>query len=750
LILDREGAPVKYAELQIGLQLWGASEFEVEVVYSDSSGPGEQRLTGDAPRLAAFDREQLLALTPHPRDYGRALGRALFAAPEVAAFFAQSAQAAAALVDPKSPDDKPGCPLQVRLYLGRRVSALHDLRWETLCDPRDGEFLATKETIVFSRYLSSPYYRPLRSRDPGDRLKVVAVVADPANATELTVGSRRRRLTRIDAPGELGRLRPALDPTHYEQSELAGPGAATLDGIVERAGAGCDILYLVCHGELIEGDPWLWLVDTDNRAARTSGVVLVTRLMELLHQPQLVVLASCQSGGVGRGELQTDDNGALAALGPRLAEAGIPAVLAMQGNVTASTVGAFMPTFFRSLATDSAVDVAVASARRQQSVRDRDDFWAPVLFTRLQSGRIWSPQGLETGGRTNFRAWDGFLANLENGQATALLGLGLLEPLLGSREEVAEQWAQRYEYPLASYRREDLTQVAQYLAVQQGILFPGTELTRQMKRELLCRFDAERRRALEGAALNQILREARPLYREAAGIDPHEVLAGLPFRAYLSASGDDLMTDALSASTVEIERDGRRESVPRDPQVRYFNWQATSEAGEDEPVVLEKPPPGRPFARSGGTVGRPPANRPLVYHLFGHFDYPDTLTLTEDNYIDHLISLTQNRGQIPKAVTSALVDSALLFLGFRFDDWSFRVLFRSIIRLQGSERLGQYTNVAVQIDPERDRIADPQMARRYLEDYFGKTGAKINVYWGSVPRFVRELRDRWQTRQQGR
>ena len=61
-----------------------------------------------------------------------------------------------------------------------------------------------------------------------------------------------------------------------------------------------------------------------------------------------------------------------------------------------------------------------------------------------------------------------------------------------------------------------------------------------------------------------------------------------------------------------------------------------------------------------------------------------------------------------------------------------------------------YTNVAVQIDPERDQIADPRMARRYLEDYFGTTGARIHVYWGSVARFVRELRDNWQKRQSGK
>jgi CHAT domain/SIR2-like domain len=752
---------VKHAELQISLQPWGAGGCEVELLYSDSESPGEQRLAGDTPRLATFDADQLRALALSPKEYGRALGRCLFADPEVRSFFVRGCEKAA-LIPPEEAGGSPGCPLQVRLHIGRRVAALHGLRWETLCDPRDDEFLATKETVVFSRYLSSPYYRPSRPRSQGEPLRVVVAVADPKDAADLVVGRRRRRLTPIRVQEELDRLRPALDPEHYEVTELAGPGLATLENLIDRVQQGIDILYLICHGELIEDAPWLWLVDGDNRAARTAGVELVHRLMELRQQPQMIVLASCQSaGGEGDEEARTDDNGALAALGPRLAEAGIPAVLAMQGNVTMRTVAAFMPAFFRALGNGSAVDVAAAAARRQGSVRDRPDCWMPALFTRLQSGHIWYTQGLEVTGRRAFQSWDGFLTNLERGAATAILGFGLLEPLLGSQEEVAGQWAQRYEYPLAPDRREDLTQVAQFLAVNQNLSFPGAELRRHLRRELLCRLEADRREQSEERSLNELLQETLASGPAAAGgppdLGPHEVLAGLPFRVYLTTNADDLLIQALRKVEVKTPQG----PVKKDPQVHFFDWQREARqwdeaaglpAGpappEDEPIVLEKPNPRQPYARAAG-VGRPPPHRPLVYYLFGHFDYPETLVLTEDNYIDYLISLTLNRGLIPRAVTSALADSALLFLGFRFDDWSFRVLFRSIMRLQGSRRLGQYTNIAVQIDPERDRIADPGMARRYLEDYFGRTSAQISVYWGSAQKFLRELHRRWQERQGG-
>ena len=81
------------------------------------------------------------------------------------------------------------------------------------------------------------------------------------------------------------------------------------------------------------------------RTKVTAGKDLVDGLARLVRLPRLVVLASCQSAGTGE-ETHSDDEGVLAALGPRLAEAGIPAVIAMQGNVQQRTSSGFMKVFF--------------------------------------------------------------------------------------------------------------------------------------------------------------------------------------------------------------------------------------------------------------------------------------------------------------------------------------------------------------------------------------------------------------------
>ena len=62
----------------------------------------------------------------------------------------------------------------------------------------------------------------------------------------------------VDVDGELKRAKAALGdiPT----TELASEGSATLSRIADAA-RGSDVLYLVCHGGLVEDQAALWLED---------------------------------------------------------------------------------------------------------------------------------------------------------------------------------------------------------------------------------------------------------------------------------------------------------------------------------------------------------------------------------------------------------------------------------------------------------------------------------------------------------
>ena len=88
-----------------------------------------------------------------------------------------------------------------------------------------------------------------------------------------------------------------------------------------------------------------------------------------------------------------------------------------------------------------------------------------------------------------------------------------------------------------------------------------------------------------------------------------------------------------------------------------------------------------------------------------------------------------------------------MFLGFRLDEWDFRVLFRSIMSREGSNFRRKYSHVAVQLDPEQGRNINPERARQYLQRYF--QDANINIYWGNVTDFVGELAREWAKWKQG-
>ena len=683
--------------LEITLRALNANAYQVDLRVDDPASEAERRLGGREP--VQFDRDRLLQLQLEPAAYGQALGGTLFGEEAMRDFFNETLAVTQAQE----------APLHLRLSIGPNALDLHRLRWETLRLAADGSPLLTGENVRFSRYLSSLEFRPVHLRPKGD-LRALIAIANPADV-------KKYQLAPVDMKGELARIQTALGdmaPTVLATGEAA-EGAAdqtpatvpvTLDNLAASLRDGYDILYLVAHGKLVKGEPYLWLEGEDGTTARVSGSDLVDRLRELAQRPSLVVLASCQSAGDGKQPTARDD-GALAALGPRLAQAGIPAVVAMQGNVSMETVAKFMPVFFTELRRDGAMDRAMAVARG--AVRDRADWWMPVLFTRLKRGRIWYTPGFGDQ-KQALQQWPALLRAIERGKCTPILGPSLAEPLIGSRQELAASWASSYGFPMAPHHLDELPQVAQYLSVHLGEFFVLDELVEHVRTEVWQRFGD----SLNGTAKDTNLDDLLTIVGRTLGSDSaptsYQVLARLDLPLYITTNPGNLLADALAAEGKE-------------PVVEICRWNADVEM---LPSVFDE-------------VGyRPSVQRPLVYHLFGRLDEPASLVLTEDDYFDFLIGITSNNDLIPPVVRRALADSALLFLGFNIGEWDFRVLFRSIMRREGRGRRSRYTHVAAQIDPEGCRFLEPEGARRYLESYFGD--ADINIFWGGVDDFIQVLR----------
>jgi hypothetical protein len=631
--------------------------------------------------------------------YGRLLTAALFSSSEIKDAFLQVRVIA----------QQNEVPLRFRLFVAPSAPELSDLRWELLRDPQSDSWLLTNENILFSRYLSTSDWRPVHMR-PQSKLRALVVIANPINLHEYQPGGRP--LPALDVASEMARASAALD--NIPITELAPNQRASISNICSHLREEHDILYLVCHGALVEREPKLWLEDDEGKAAVVDGGSLIQRMNDLQHRPRLVVLASCQSAGKGD-ESSSTDEGALAALGPRLVmEAGIPAVLAMQGNITVQTTSEFMAALFRELQRDGVIDRAMAAARG--GVRNHDDSWMPVLFMRLTNGRIWYEPGFAGKKTPGFKRWLALLNYIEEGHCTPIIGSGFLEPIIGSTREIARRWAEAHHYPMAPQHIEDLPQVAEFLAVSQSEDLARAALRDEVNEEILQRFGSRLQADVKTEPLSTeaLINAAGKWLRDRDETEPHRVLAQLPFPIYITTNPDDLLAEAL--------RDAGKK-----PEIEYCRW---NDELDWPPSVYETRPNYQPSVME-----------PMVYHLFGSFDVRDSIVLTEDNYFDYLIGITRKENPIPSDVRKALADSALLFMGFQLDDWDFRVIFSSIMSQEGRSRRKRYVHVAVQINPEEGRILDPERAREYLQERF--EGADISIYWGSCDDFVRELDAGW-------
>lgn len=753
-----------YADLEISLvPRDGTGKYNVGLSLRLPHSDVENEPLGYEPAVVAFDLDALGQLASFPVKYGEALTESLFAPPVVNTFFGDARAAAGSA----------GVPLRVRLRIPRETPELHELRWETLRDPKAGAnaFLFADETIPFSRYLSSDDWRPVTTR-PTDELRALVVIASPANRGDW-------QLAEIKVAEELERAKVGLGDIKTDalcrlgDEETLAPGVdivglPTLNGLVSRLRERYDILYLVCHGKLQEMQvdgikrtvPKVWLEDEQGRAdvvspyedrmpdgGRRPG--LVTRMRQLLQLPRLIVLSSCESGGVG-GEWASADGGALVALGPILAEAGVPAVIAMQGKIKMKTVEQFVPVFFEELRRTGAegqIDRAVAAARAKL-VGQQGDWWAPTLFMRLRSGRIGWYEPRFSGVEQQWVPWEGLVSAITTQDCTPILGPGLIEFLIGSRSEIAECWAKDIQpgpFPLARHCRRSLHLVAQYLATMQGNPhLPQTKLVDRLSDELQRRHgdrltgqpgEAEQeelweriRHANERLRLpdNMWVEQLMPMvqevgfrFRRADEADPYRVLALLPVPIYINANPDNLLYDALA-------------EVGRKPRIGVCPW--NDEVVQPDPDFDEDP------------GYQPSIDEPLVYHLFGHLSQLRSVILSEDHFFDYLVWVsTQNalpHPSIPDGVTEAWSGNALMFLGFQLQEWSFSVLLHSIVNPQGGQKTDRPRSLAVQVSPNEGLFEHPEGAREYIrQSLSGSREIKMSVYWGTSQVFLRKLWD---------
>ncbi|MGH9604818.1 MAG: CHAT domain-containing protein [Terracidiphilus sp.] len=667
----------RYADLEIALRKQTGSSCSAAFRYNSPCDDAEQRSTTEP----VFTLDPAALNTDDPEAYASALSAAFFT-PELLGDFRAFRAAAASKT----------LALRVRLTIDPAAPELHAIHWETLRDPdlppdQPNAHLFTGEQTVVSRFLSSGDWRPIR-RKPKGSLRALAAIANPASTATYS-------LAPVDVPAELASATQAL--SGIDVTALAPGGAVALNDLAAKLREGFDILYLVCHGKIVDDNPYVFL----DEGRPVNGLDLVQAIRELDRRPLLVVLASCQSAG--------KSGVGLAGLGPQLAEAGVAAVIAMQGNVFMTTATAFVSRFFTELRVDGQVDRAVSVARGQ--VRNAIDYWMPALFMRLRDGCIWYEPGFSD---ASFDKWPALCDAVGNGAFVPILGPEIGAGLFGGSDEISADLAQANNFPLADQSRSDLAKVTQFIGVRQGREFACNSARDELRNRLARRLSPGPNPVPTPTPTLADLCAQAAVRCSSDPASPYRILSDLRAPIYVNAAYESTLFQVLKAQG-------------RAAEAVFIPW------------------------RTAGTAPRPTSSEPTrdapwVFHAFGLFDQSRNadIVLTEDDFFDYLIVTTRLKLQ-PDAVSGTLNNSSLLFLGFRLDDWRFRVLFRTIANSEGAGGLAEFTHIGVQVNPNDHEVADVERARNYLNDYFKKAnraGFSIDVYWGTPEDFFKQLQAR--------
>ena len=263
--------------------------------------------------------------------------------------------------------------LRIRLRLD--APDLADLPWEYLYNASLNSFLALSAETSLVRYLELA--RPMRPPLLSPPLKVLAVIASPSDYPRLAGEDEWRNLNTALAPlraagqVDLERLKPP-DP-----DRLAGAPAP------QRLSRPC--LHFEGHGGFDERaqDGVLILEDDQGRGSQVTS----HRLATILHNHpslQLAVLNCCDGARLSVTE-------PFSGVAQSLIQQGVPAVIAMQFEISDDAAITFGRVFYESLADGLAVDAALVEARTgMYSTRDDVEFGAPVLYMRSPDGVLFN------------------------------------------------------------------------------------------------------------------------------------------------------------------------------------------------------------------------------------------------------------------------------------------------------------------------------------------------------------------------
>ena len=221
--------------------------------------------------------------------------------------------------------------------------------WEFLFDPRPAEFVALSRHTPIVRYLELPLGEPDLAVQPP--IRVLGLVANPAGVPAL------------DIEREKAKLAQALQPLGDTVELVWLPGQTVQDLQSALQGGPWHVFHFVGHAAADggSGEGVLLLADEQGNPDPLSATQL-GRLLADQRTLRLAVLNACQGA---RGNEQS----LFSSLAASLVRRGLPAVLAMQYDISDRAAIEFTGSFYGALAANLPIDAATSEGRKAIAAR---------------------------------------------------------------------------------------------------------------------------------------------------------------------------------------------------------------------------------------------------------------------------------------------------------------------------------------------------------------------------------------------
>jgi hypothetical protein len=314
--------------------------------------------------------------------------------------------------------------------------------------------------------------------------------------------------------------------------------------------------------------------------------------------------------------------------------------------------------------------------------------------------------------------WEKLLTHIYNKKCIPFIGTGANKlqskdgkSLIPLNKDIIDKWKEKHHstlkelYDLARiHALEDsyqLARLAEFLEIEKANeydeMYPKTMLS-----EMLKEID-----------LFKIHPQSKLLY---------DILANLNLPIYITTNYDHFLEKALSMNT------------SKEPKSEVCKWNDG----------LAKYMRNKKKSMFDETYYKPDVKFPLVYHIYGDIDTPESMVLTERDYFEFVINLNKSdeKDTIPPIIRQELNESVLLFIGYTLEDINFRAIFQGFLSFMSSiDRKYRKPSIAVQIPPIISKENQAKM-QKYLEQYT-RHMFDVRIFWGETIEFITELERKW-------